>query len=468
MVQEASKRLLTEANGQVLAKTAADSRISERGGVDVWDDFSQHADGPLATGAKTVSGQSYFVNQTHGESVAVSGGGLVAVPNGAAVATYMQHLFPGGVRSELFEVSFTPYTTTGGTAAFGAWSQQMDDSTSTLPPDGPLHVGFSPTGWGFGYFSGGTLTNLATGTFSTPLVADSVTRYTAGVWIDPETSRAGFFVLDVDGTPLLSRDWTDSHFKTIPATYSFFEHFRAASTDTLPIFWRVSYNASNRQSVSTQRRIGKMPQRRIASRMVDDGSAYMAPTGSAANVDSATAYLDFIPETATALVTLSAYLRFHNFTDVSWRVGISTSDFGGGFVAQAETEGKATLASACAVGDTTLALTTKPNPGTFVLDPWSANPETVTIRATPTGSSSPYTATLVSPILVAHSSGVQLQKGSYECFAGRYVSQIRVTGLTAGVQVRFLWKHAASRSNSASLQRNNASGYPAIMSAQSI
>lgn len=187
-----------------------DARIAQRGGVDAWDDYSTHADGALATGDVTASGAAYLINGTHGATVAVANGGLIAVPSAANVATYVQHSLPEGVRSLTIEVSFTSYTTGGGTAAFGAWSAQIDDSTVTLPPDGPLHVGVSPTGWGFGYFEDGSVINLAVGDWTAPLIADGETRYTMGAWLDPETSRAGMYVLGPEGV-LLSREWTDSH-----------------------------------------------------------------------------------------------------------------------------------------------------------------------------------------------------------------------------------------------------------------
>lgn len=194
----------------------------------------------------------------------------------------------------------------------------------------------------------------------------------------------------------------------------------------------------------------------------------MAPTGAAANVDIDNMYLDFLPETSSALVTLSGYLRFHNFTDVIWRLGISTTDFGGGYVVAAETETRLTLASPATAADATIGLTTSANPGAYILNPWSSAREAVTIRSIPTGAGATYTATLADPLVNNHSSGVLICKGSYEQFSGRYMMSVLVTGLTAGDSVRFLWKHSASRANAVSLQRNGATGYPALMTAVSV
>lgn len=199
----------------------------------VLDNFERHADGPPA---RTLNGAEYYLRGTHASTVTVKNGRLIAVAPEDRVATYVQTRLqhPGTLIGA--RMAFSPFSTRGGAATIGFWSAPMDNDTHTLPENSPAHFVLSPSSWNFSVWSGGVETKVAGGIWLWPLVADGVSQYRVKLILNREASSAIIIVADERGTVRLRRRLVNPLIGRIPGNYAFIEHYRAAKTDTLPLY----------------------------------------------------------------------------------------------------------------------------------------------------------------------------------------------------------------------------------------
>jgi hypothetical protein len=200
-------------------------------GTEMADSFAAHADGPPAT---TQTGQPYLLNGTHNSIAAVTSGRLVAVTPEAAVATYTQVQLSQPGRHIKARFSLSPYTTTGGAATMGFWAAPMDDDTGTGVQDSPCHLVIAPTSWSFDVWSGNVSTTVRSAFWDTPLLTDG-TIYEAEVYLDRVAGIALVIVKQGD-TVLLRSEFRHALIASVAGPIAFIEHFRSATTNSLPSF----------------------------------------------------------------------------------------------------------------------------------------------------------------------------------------------------------------------------------------
>lgn len=132
--------------------------------------------------------------------------------------------------------TFSPYTTGGGAAVlfvFATTPTSITGAPGSLIPASPLHMVVSPTGWDFSVFDGisNTPSNVAFGTFETPLTANSTTVHTCKVILDRSEGSAYIYLPDGDIVKVFSISLKS------PAYFPGIEPFRfIGSTDTLAEF----------------------------------------------------------------------------------------------------------------------------------------------------------------------------------------------------------------------------------------
>ena len=202
--------------------------------TEAWDDFTVRANGALADGVAALpSGQTYNIKH---EDVAVTSGRLVATNIGTAVASYVQvPLTNPGIRVGT-RLTFSAYSTDGGAASIGFWETPIDDSDATPIEDSPCHFNVSPDAWSFAVWENGSIVTIQSAYWDTPLTADGSTIYTVEIFIDREADTAYVSVIDDSGAVLLRQTFTDARIGAIEGNYAYIEHYRVATTNTLPSF----------------------------------------------------------------------------------------------------------------------------------------------------------------------------------------------------------------------------------------
>lgn len=177
--------------------------------------------------------------------------------------------------------------------------------------------------------------------------------------------------------------------------------------------------------------------------------------------------LAFTPSGTKAIVRLRGFVKFFAGCDLYWTVRILGSTQGLARIIDMSARGGALQASVSA-GASTIPLTSRLAPGLWTLDPTGANIEAVHILATPTGASSPFTATLSNPLQALHASGVGLVPTDFLLQDKLYAADLLITGLTPGGAVTLTWGHLATVSNAAILQADSANNSGCYMEAVSI
>jgi hypothetical protein len=132
--------------------------------------------------------------------------------------------------------TFSPYTTDGGSAVlfvFATTPTSITGVSGSLIPASPLHMVIKPTGWDFSVFDGisNTISNVAFGTFETPLTSDSTAVHTCKVVLDRSEGSAYLYLPDGDIVKVFSAALK------VAAYFPGIEPFRfTGSTDTLAAF----------------------------------------------------------------------------------------------------------------------------------------------------------------------------------------------------------------------------------------
>lgn len=214
-----------------LAELVAGANSKITGPARFWDRFAERADGALGT---SESGHEW-IPYGPSTSPAIVGGGMTysSIPASGGASYPMLQMEGTGRRIGAkfrFGVSSDP-----GSSAAGLifWAEDISTTYPSIP-DTPNHFTINPNGWTWGYFVGTVLTNIASGTFTTPLAMDGTTVHTAEVIIDPEASTAFLFL--PDGSV---RSVTHSTIKTINAPYACWEIYRITGTEPVVTFDEV-------------------------------------------------------------------------------------------------------------------------------------------------------------------------------------------------------------------------------------
>lgn len=297
-------------------------------GLELWDRASDHPNGPITT-ANT--GQTYAL---HGTPVGQAGvlpsivnGRLGQSYTGGAGAGYLQRVHTSPVIRLGGSWVFTSGSTTnGGAACLITWAADFAQTTPTVP-NSPCHLFFTKTGWTYGVFSNGTLTDIAGGAFSAPLAADNATVHTAEVVIDKPNATA--YITLPDGSTVTV---TDSRIRTLAGNVAVWETIRNATTDPAVFFtewWSDTRHTAALVAAKARTKAtgGASTSGPVAKTYRPSSPDFIVVPTTEADVKAGVLEVTVTPgASGKVLMSLSAYLIVTSTAQIIWSIGYGTGD----------------------------------------------------------------------------------------------------------------------------------------------
>lgn len=289
--------------------------------ADVHTDFRTRPNGIPTAGDE---GLPFVLNPPSGTQVmTVSGGKLVAGVDGITMkASYLQQNLGANVHRLGGEFMFGAGTD-GGSVTFVPWSNIIPDPY--VVPDTPCHFVVTPTMWTYGIWQGQSPTQLASGTFATPLTQDMATVYRAEVQLKGNTA----YILLPDGK---TAQVTDSRIASIAAPVACFEIYKNASTDAAAAwvrFWAdTDADALGAATPSEVARvINRAPFLAAPStvKLAPASSANVAIPASMTTINSALTVTVTVPASGKLWVELCAWLTISTSSTIYWSVANGAS-----------------------------------------------------------------------------------------------------------------------------------------------
>lgn len=304
------------ASATVVARLDA---LAAGSGHEVWDRFSDHANGALGA---ALTGQVYanFGTPvgTGGVGPAVSAGKLGRTYTGAG-AWYAQQRLAGNVRRIGARFSVEPGSSTLlGAAVFGVWNNDFAVTNPTIP-SGPLHFVMRRDGWSIGVIEAGVVSEYA-GAYYSFTLADDGTVYSAEAVIDADNGTVTIYLPDGSVAAV-----QDSRVSTLDAEWAMWEGFTSAATD--PVFkfhevWADSRSADSgiRSALAAQTATLAVERPVVVEYAPATDPNHVAPTSPTA-VDTTNLRLTAtFPASGRILIEASGYVEFLSACSYYWSV----------------------------------------------------------------------------------------------------------------------------------------------------
>lgn len=205
-------------------KTATSPLIAQ--GVELRESFTGMADGAPPAVAATRQAMTNFQYIAAAAPYVRSGFLSTLTPGSAEAGSYRIAQLSGPVIRTGARFAFSPYTVGGGLLCLSIQAVSISTKTSGQVPVTPMHFIISPTGWSMDVndTDNTVVEGVASGTFATPLVADSTTLHTVDVVLDRDRQKC-YITLPTGRTIELS----DARF-ALAGTYVYVEPFKSAGS----------------------------------------------------------------------------------------------------------------------------------------------------------------------------------------------------------------------------------------------
>lgn len=294
-----------------------DTVVRMNGGVSS-DNFQEYESGAPAS---SMGGTPWRFFATSESAYPTVQGGALTIPTGETGWNYSQ-LDAGRQVSRLgASFSLSPFTTSGGSAAFVLWSMPIEDSWPVVP-ESPFHLVVQPTGYTFGVIENGELDVVKTGAFATSLVADGVAQHTLDAVIDG--SNGIVYIVLPDGSV---DTITDPRIAATSGTVACWEVYRPLATDTVASFHRTWFS-SDGIDVGLAKALSSSDARPVVVHYAPATDVSVSvPTGGMVDVDATNLSATItMPRGVTSLeVELTGYIASASAVGVLWAVFIGST-----------------------------------------------------------------------------------------------------------------------------------------------
>ena len=281
---------------------------------EVWDRFDDKSNGiPTTAHRGTWSMHGGPVGQSAKPTV-VAGKLTSSIP-GTVAAGYAQLSLSKSMCHISARFTLSSYSTNQGAATFGAWSTDIN-ATWPVIPDSPCHLAIGATVWIYGVWTGNVFTQVASGTFATPLAANGTTQHTAEVYIDKANAIAYIFL--PDGTTATA---SHSLIGSVSGSVAFWEYYRQATTDTLAAFTNVSADSQQPLGLLMAKVLTTIPANTVETFIVPSTSmSVLIPGSSMTDVGQGTTVTFFAPRSGKVKVQLSGFIQINAAALVFWQL----------------------------------------------------------------------------------------------------------------------------------------------------